>query len=279
MQVLTLEGTNISDAARQEVADRWSDYQCKKNMMEPTEDNKQTSLGEVLYVKRDNKTSHRFVLDSLTQCHISRHNEDLKPPPLVSHLSNGHSQFDFTDDASIISGSSSGSRGSMRSQVSRNPSSLSWADVNTVTRFRDVEGSLKSVGKADAISFTVESNIYLYGFGIYGVKEPGENSFRVDTILTRKKKDLIFETVTLSGAGHILPVMFERPAKLEKGKLYTLEIYIHGPDTLCGTSGLTTALDASGWVKFHFSKATRVKGNRTDDCKGQIPRLYFVPYW
>jgi hypothetical protein len=145
-----------------------------------------------------------------------------------------------------------------------------------VTRFKEVGDSVPNTGIADAISFTVDHNVYLYGFGIYGSKKPGEASFRVDTIVTRKKKDIVMESISIKGAGVILPVMFERALKIEKGKPYTLEIYVHGPDSHKGVDGLTSVTD--GRVKFTFTKATQIKGNRTTDQTGQIPRFYFMPY-
>lgn len=96
----------------------------------------------------------------------------------------------------------------------------------------------------------------------------------MDTILYRKKKEVVMETIHIQGAGVILPVMFERPVKVDKNYLYTLEIYIKGPESHMGASGQTQA--HCGPVLFTFSNAPKVKKNRTEVSKGQIPRLYFL---
>ena len=145
-----------------------------------------------------------------------------------------------------------------------------------MTRFREVGDSVVNDGTADDICFTVDQNLYLYGFGIYGSKRPGEASYKVDTVVTRKKKDILMESISIQGAGVILPVMFERPVKVDKGKPYTLEIYVQGPHSHVGAEGITTVSDRG--VTFKFSKAEKVKGNRTTDQLGQIPRFYFMPY-
>ncbi|KAK7115598.1 BTB/POZ domain-containing protein 6-like [Littorina saxatilis] len=274
-KVLTMEGLDISPTMRQEVSDRWARRQCEEKLQEPTEDNKLESLGDVLYVKRDNKHSHRYVLDSVTDRQLSGEDEENDPPPLYSELSveNG---TDIPDNASVASMSSMGSRRSLRSQYSRQPSYAAWPDLNNITRFKEVEGMVENDGTADAISFSVDRNVYLYGFGIYGSKKSGEASYKVDTVVTRKKRDILMESITIKGAGVILPVMFEKPIKVEKGKPYTLEIYVNGPPSHCGTEG--QAIVSDGCATFKFTKATAVKGNRTSDQKGQIPRLYYLPY-
>ena len=85
MQVLTLEGLQVSPTVRQEVTDRWARHRCEEKLCEPTEDNKLDSLGDVLYVKCDENKSHRFILDSITDRQLS--GEDEEPPPHYSVLS------------------------------------------------------------------------------------------------------------------------------------------------------------------------------------------------
>nr|KAG5713345.1 hypothetical protein BaRGS_024893 [Batillaria attramentaria] len=280
-KILTLEGLEVSPTVRQEVTDRWARRQCEEKLQEPTEDNKQDTLGDVMYVKRDNKASHRFILDSVTDRQLSGEDET-DPPPLYSELSvesgggGGDEGEDVPDSASVSSVTSGGSRRTLRSQYSRQASSAAWADLNHVTRFREIEGTLVNDGSADAVTFTVDRNIYLYGFGIYGSKKSGEASYKVDTVITRKKKDIVMESIAVKGAGVILPCMLEKPVKVEKGKPYTVEIYTHGPPSHCGTDGQTSVAD--GVASFKFSKTTAVKGNRTTELKGQIPRFYFLPY-
>ncbi|KAL8580643.1 hypothetical protein ACOMHN_043459 [Nucella lapillus] len=274
-RVLTMEGLEISPVVRQEVTDRWARQQCEDKKCEPTEDNKRESLGDVLYVTRDEKKSHRFILDSVTDRQLSGEDETDAPPPLYSELSM-ESGEDVPDNVSMTSASSAGSRRTLRSQYSRQHSAATWPELNHITRFKEVSGTVENDGTADAIAFTVDSNIYLYGFGIYGSKKQGEASFKVDTVVTRKKVDILMESITIKGAGVILPVMFQKPIKVQKGKPYTLEIYVQGPTSLCGADGMGTVTD--GNTTFKFTKTTAVKGNRTTEQNGQIPRVYFLPY-
>ena len=67
-----MEGLDISPAIRQEVSERWARRQCEDRLQEPTEDNKMETLGDVLYVQRDNKHSHRFILDSVTDRQVQQ---------------------------------------------------------------------------------------------------------------------------------------------------------------------------------------------------------------
>ena len=270
-----MEGLDVSPTVRQEVTDRWARRQCEEKLCEPTEDNKMDSLGDVLYVKRDEKQSHRFILDSVTDRQLSGEDEQVDPPPLYSELSMENGETD-ADNVSVASMSSTGSKRSLRSQYSRQASQATWPEMNHVTRFKEVQGEVANDGTADAISFTVDRNIYLYGFGIYGSKKQGEAAFKVDTVVTRKKRDILMESISIKGAGVILPVMFEKPVKVEKGKPYTLEIYVQGPPSHCGSDGLGSVTD--GRTTFKFSKTVAVKGNRTTDQIGQIPRFYFLPY-
>ena len=144
-----------------------------------------------------------------------------------------------------------------------------------MTRLQEVYGSdHNDAYVADGVTFTVDHNIYLYGFSIYGPKKEGEGKYQVDTVLTRKKKDIVLETINISGAGVILPVMFERPVKIDKGYPYTLELYIKGPLSHLGASGQTQI--QHGKVLFTFKDAAKVKNNRSSTKKGQIPRLYYM---
>lgn len=274
-KVLTAEGLEINPTLREEITDRWARKRCEDNEQEPSDDNKRVQLGDVVYVKRDAQKSRRYILNSCTEEKLSPVDDPSDAPPLYSDLSMDGRE-DIPDTASIAPVSTVGSRHSVYSQISRQQSFATWPDLNNITRFREVGDTVVNNGTADAVSFTVDRNIYLYGFGIYGSKKPGEVSFKVDTIVTRKKKDFLMESISIKGTGVILPVMFERPIKIDKAKSYTLEIYLHGPDCYRGVEGVAKARD--GQTTFTFSKAANIKGNRTTDKMGQIPRLFFMPY-
>lgn len=268
--VLTLPGLDIDESVKRDVADKWAKNQCKETKIEVNEETVMDSLQDCLYVYRDDDGSHRYVLDSLTT-------RNLLEEPLESLELPNQQDKSRTDDVDGVSTLSSNT--SMRSSVhtySRLPSCNMWADVEQITRLQEVHKSdTNDASQPDAISFTVDQNIYLYGFSIYGPKKEGEGKYKIDTILTKKKKDIVMETIIIKGAGVILPVMFERPIKIDKGIPYTLEIYISGPASYLGSSGQSKV--THGTMLFTFSNATKVKKNRSDVTHGQIPRLYFMP--
>lgn len=145
-----------------------------------------------------------------------------------------------------------------------------------VTRFRELLSSGASeTSEVDAISFTVSHNLYLYGLSIYGPRDEQEGKYQVDTILYQRKKTVNMETIHITGAGVILPLMFERPVRIDKNCPYTVEIYIQGPETHVGVGG--DAKVEVGSVQFTFSNASQVKKNQTNVSRGQIPRLFFLP--
>lgn len=268
-----MDGLDLNPDIREEVTDRWARRQCERRECEPTADNKLNSLGDVIYVKRDDTTSHRYVLDTVSERHLSREGKDHHTSPRrLSTDDLPDDSLSVTSNSTVASRSSGGSQSSRKSQTS----CATWPEASQVTRFREVVGDLPSDGSnADAITFTADRDVSLYGFGIYGSKQPGEAAYRVDTILTRKKKDVVMESISIKGAGIVLPVMLQKPVQLERGKPYTLEVYVHGPPCHCGADGIAMVTD--GVTTFTFSRARTVKGNRTTERKGQIPRLYFVP--
>lgn len=82
------------------------------------------------------------------------------------------------------------------------------------------------------------------------------------------------ETIVVKGAGVTLPVMLEKPIRIEKNIPYTLEMYIKGPESYSGTKGLAQVQGDP--ALFTFSNALKVKKNRTDVTKGQIPQFFFL---
>ncbi|KAH9513229.1 hypothetical protein Btru_034428 [Bulinus truncatus] len=267
-QILTLPGVEVDEAIKKDVLTRWANNQCK-DKQEGNIDNLMDSLQDCLYVYRDDSKSHRYIMDSVTTSTIFAEPTDPELLPASDTW-----RADETDRMS--SHSSTTSLTSSVHTYSRLPSYTMWSDLEQVTRFQELYSSAtNNASQADAITFSVDHNIYLYGFSIYGPKKQGEGKYQIDTVLTRKKKDIIMETICIKGAGVILPCMFERPVKIDKGLPYTLEIYIKGPDSHVGASGQSTV--HHGTVLFTFSTAVKVKKNRTSITKGQIPRLYFMP--
>ncbi|KAK3732116.1 hypothetical protein RRG08_026500 [Elysia crispata] len=279
-ELLTLPGLDVDEKVKKDAVETWARNHQEEKKGDASVDNLMDSLNDCLYVYRDDENSHRYVMDSVTSRNIFEEKPEPEAlyPVLPDTNSNGHAEaganMDEVDRMSSISAATS-ARSSVHT-ISRLPSFNMWADVEQVTRLQEVSGTaVNNASKADAISFTVDHNIYLYGFSVYGPRKEGEAKYTVDTILTRKKKDIVMESICIKGAGVILPVMFERPVKVDKGYLYTLEVYIKGPDSYLGASGQTKS--QHGKMLFTFSNAAKVKHNRTNISQGQIPRLYFLP--
>ncbi|CAG5132614.1 unnamed protein product [Candidula unifasciata] len=270
-EVLTLPGVTVDESLKKEVVDKWAINFCEEKKQEVTEENIMDSLQDCLYVYRDDSVSHRYVMDSVTSRNLFEDREEpteALPPEIMT------SKTDDIDGMSTISSVSSLRSRSSVHTYRRLPSTNMWADVEQVTRLQELyKSDINDATHPDAISFTVDRNLYLYGFSIYGPKKQGEGKYQVDTILYRKKKEVVMETIHIKGAGVILPVMFERPVKVDRDYCYTLEVYIKGPESHMGASGQT--LVQHGPVLFTFSNA-KVKRNRTDLSRGQIPRLYFL---
>uniref|UniRef100_A0A2C9KTZ7 BTB domain-containing protein n=1 Tax=Biomphalaria glabrata TaxID=6526 RepID=A0A2C9KTZ7_BIOGL len=268
-QILTLPGVEVEEDVKKDVLTRWANNQRKENKQETSVDNLMDSLQDCLYVYRDDSHCHRYIMDSLTTSTIFAE----PPDPLLLPV-NDAARTDESDGMSTLSTPTS-----LTSSVhtySKLPSYNKWADFEQVTRFQELySSSINDAKQPDAISFTVDHNIYLYGFSIYGPKKQGEGHYKIDAILTRKKRDIVMETISIKGAGVILPCMFERPVKIDKGLPYTLELYIKGPESHLGASGQSAV--QQGTILFTFFDATKVKKSRSSLKQGQIPRLYYMP--
>ncbi|GFO05278.1 BTB/POZ domain-containing protein 6 [Plakobranchus ocellatus] len=282
-ELLTLPGLDVDESVKKEAVETWARNHQEEKKIGASVENLMDSLNDCLYVYRDDASSHRYVMDSVTTRNIFEEKPEPEAlyPNLAEYVDSAQSAkagaatgMDEVDRMSTMSGATS--RKSSVHTLSRLPSFNMWADVEQVTRLQEVSGTaVNNAAKADAISFTVDHNLYFYGFSIYGPKKEGEAKYTVDTILTRKKKDIVMESICIKGAGVILPVMFERPVKIDKGYPYTLEVYIKGPDSYMGASGQTKI--QHGKILFTFNNAAKVKHNRTGISQGQIPRLYFLP--
>ncbi|CAG5130420.1 unnamed protein product [Candidula unifasciata] len=258
-EVLTLHGEDVNEILKKQVADQWARNQCIERRLDVTDDNIMKSLHGCFYVDRDNSESHRYVMDSLTTRNL----------------------FEDKDDSEVQSKSGSltpvSSTASLRSSPVPMFKRLShmWPDLEKITRLQEASGSdINDANHPDAITFTVDQALHLYGFSIYGPTKQQEGKYQVDLVLQEKKKVIVMETIFVKGAGVILPVILEKPVRIEKNSPYTLEIYIKGPESYRGVNGLAQVQNGS--VLFTFSNAEKVKRNRTDVSKGQIPGFYFL---
>ncbi|BFZ01264.1 hypothetical protein BsWGS_04303 [Bradybaena similaris] len=258
-EVLTLPGTDVKEILMKQAAERWARNQCVQRGLDVSDENIMKCLHGCFYVDRDSSNSHRYVMDSVTSRNLLE-NQDETGQKLPK-----------TGSLSTVS-----STASLRSTPvpMLNRRFHMWPDLHKVTRLQEESCSDINDGiHADAISFTVSHNVYLYGFSIYGPRKHQVGRYQVDSILQRKKKVIIMETTVVKGAGVTLPVMLEKPVRIEKNIPYTLEMYIKGPESYSGTKGLAQVQGDP--ALFTFSNAVKVKTNRSDVSKGQIPQFYF----
>ncbi|XP_059147669.1 BTB/POZ domain-containing protein 6-like isoform X4 [Physella acuta] len=265
--VLTLPGLDVEESLKQEVVDRWTKYHNSEAKEEINEETVLDSIQDCDYVYRDDAASHRYILNSLTTQKLFGEREDPLAMPAP--------EAQRTDEVDKMSTMSSLKSRSSVYTYSKIHCCNMWPDFEQVTRFLEVYKSDTNKNQVDAITFSVDHDLYFYGFGIYGPKNGGEGKFGIDIVFYRKRKDIVLETINIKGAGVILPVMFERPIKIDKNVPYTLEIYIRGPESHLGTSGQTTV--HNGTMLFTFSNPPKVKQNRSSVRSGQIPRIYFMP--
>ncbi|BFZ01265.1 hypothetical protein BsWGS_04304 [Bradybaena similaris] len=259
LEVLTLPGTDVKEILMKQAAERWARNQCVQRGLDVSDENIMKCLHGCFYVDRDSSNSHRYVMDSVTSRNLLE-NQDETGQKLPK-----------TGSLSTVS-----STASLRSTPvpMLNRRFHMWPDLHKVTRLQEESCSDINDGiHADAISFTVSHNVYLYGFSIYGPRKHQVGRYQVDSILQRKKKVIIMETTVVKGAGVTLPVMLEKPVRIEKNIPYTLEMYIKGPESYSGTKGLAQVQGDP--ALFTFSNAVKVKTNRSDVSKGQIPQFYF----
>jgi len=131
-------------------------------------------------------------------------------------------------------------------------------------------------GNPDAINFTVDKRIALYGvqhFGSEGgvyrvsaeVKDAADGSSLVKQsgVFTSKKN----ETDSYYG----FDVKFDRPACLLENKMYMLVSLINGPSSWYGEEGITH-VESQG-VRFTFRSSNGIN-NSTRDERGQFPALW-----
>lgn len=151
----------------------------------------------------------------------------------------------------------------------------------SVNRFKNkYSGWGYGSGSVDGITFTVNKNMRLNGFGIY-CPESGTIS---GTALFAEGDDcnapeLVRMEVSFSRddedepESRIYRLNFPRPQKIKAGEKYTCTVMLNGASTNYGSNG-TETVPADGDVVFTFSHANGSE-NGTETDSGQVPTLYY----
>ncbi|XP_050423071.1 E3 ubiquitin-protein ligase MYCBP2 isoform X2 [Adelges cooleyi] len=153
-----------------------------------------------------------------------------------------------------------------------------------VNRFASLGGGWGYSGHSvEAIRFSVDCNVLLIGFGLFGGR--GEYTARLklydigmdendldddeDGDLVTVTEELTFECAPRQR----YPVIFEEPVILYANRWYEVSAKINGPSSDCGSSGMCS-VTSDEQVTFTF-KSSRRSNNGTDINAGQIPEILY----
>ncbi|KAJ8027887.1 E3 ubiquitin-protein ligase MYCBP2 [Holothuria leucospilota] len=155
-------------------------------------------------------------------------------------------------------------------------------DFSFVNRFEGYGGGWGYSGHSvEAIIFSVDTDIQLGGFGLFGGR--GEYTakiklYQLETMrahldsegeLKAESEEKTYEC----GAKEEFPILFDEPVSITAGMMYLAWAKVNGPSSDCGSGGqaIVTTEDK---VTFHFL-SSRKSNNGTDVSAGQIPKLYY----
>ena len=129
-------------------------------------------------------------------------------------------------------------------------------------------------GSADSVRFSVDRNIYVVGFGLYGCVESGVE-YHVDIKLMRNRTILCKKTqiIQSDGSAKTIHVLFDGAEEIAANTDYTaslvLKNYKSGHN---GSHGMSTV--TCGNVCFKFARSPE-SSNGTNVDSGQIPEIIF----
>ena len=138
--------------------------------------------------------------------------------------------------------------------------------------------------RSDLLCFSVDKNITLHGFRLFGSKN---NSYTVTLKVTYSDRGttLVCKAGTYSSkrlhsrhfSYHGFEVMFDSAAVLKSNTRYQIEALISGPRSGRGDNGLGRIVDTvkESVVTFTFSSVDRADSNSTGVNGGQFPEILF----
>ena len=138
--------------------------------------------------------------------------------------------------------------------------------------------------RSDLLCFSVDKNITLHGFRLFGSEN---NSYTVTLKVTYSDRGttLVCKAGTYSSkrlhsrhfSYHGFEVMFDSAAVLKSNTRYQIEALISGPPSRRGFNGLGRIVDTvkESVVVFTFSSVDRADSNNTDVNYGQFPEILF----
>ena len=155
-------------------------------------------------------------------------------------------------------------------------------DFSIVNRFDSHGGGWGYSGHSiEAVRFSVDTDIILGGFGLFGGRgeyvgkiklfdigaDGGENEGDGDLLC--ESDEVTYEC----GARQKYPIMFEEAIQVVAGKWYVAWARVSGPSSDCGSSG-QGQVTTEEQIMFTF-KSSKKSNNGTDVNAGQIPQLLY----
>ena len=155
-------------------------------------------------------------------------------------------------------------------------------DFSIVNRFDSHGGGWGYSGHSiEAVRFSVDTDILLGGFGLFGGRGEYVGKIKLFDIGTDGGEnegdgDLLCESDEVTyecGARQKFPIMFEEAVQVVAGKWYVAWARVSGPSSDCGSSG-QGQVTTEEQIMFTF-KSSKKSNNGTDVNAGQIPQLLY----
>lgn len=272
----------------------WSTSGCRRRKMSPTDVNRRTALGPLLYLIRfptmtvtyfTQKVSFRDILshDEAVSIYQYFHGEDRK----LSKLFNKNERNRLKSKSRPTEKKSNVRQKeyiplvlevSPRRRMGIKPyiplPSPNSPNISRAARFRTYDGHWKQNGPPDAISFSCSYPIVLYGIEVFGAAK-GAETYNITMYLYDDMKEEVRKNDSRITTEHIrrtYDIIYSRPIRVPPNRVFTVLVELKGSPTNKGVDG--SANHVVDGVTFEFSSSNR-SSNGTDVTVGQIPSLLF----
>ncbi|PAV68291.1 hypothetical protein WR25_12947 [Diploscapter pachys] len=251
--VLSRDTLRVREASLFHAMVRWASEECRRKGLDVNPNNKREALGRALNLVR-------YPLMTV---------EEFAQGPAQSGLLSERQALDLFLHFTVNPKPSSGFIDKPRAAI---PGS-----ENVVNRFQRIETRWGYNGTSDRIKFTVDRNIYIVGFGLFGsVNGAEEYEATIEIIHCGTGNTLAANSTSFvsDGSSSTSRVMFREPVHINPGVTYIASACLKGADTHYGTKGLRRIVHAPTGVTFQFTYAA-VNNNGTSVEDGQIPEIIF----
>ena len=276
----------------------WSTNECRRQKLQPTDENRRQILGPLLYFIRfpvmdvvyfTQKVSFREILSNDEAVSIFQyfHGEEQQLPNRFNRNERNRlpSTKPLTERTAQYRGTTKRNREVLRvsprqRQQQREISTpvmlgAPWSpNMSKVCRFRTYDGQWKQNGPPDAISFVCSNPIVLYGVEIYG-SACGRETYNIKLAVFDDLKQEVRKNdgrITTDNIRKTYEVTLLRPIRIPPSRIFTVMMSIKGSPTHKGVDG--QSLQVVDGVTFEFSDSNR-SSNGTGVTVGQIPALLF----